>query len=160
MTDWWDGLAMRERVLVITAAALTVIFVLWQFILVPSFTAQERARADLVQARTILTRVQEAYGRQRASHENASANLAATSSDALKAQVTNAARDKGLAIARLQTGGDGSISLLFETADPRLFFFWLEEVETRLGGRVSRLTIEQSGGGNIRANVEFEGLNP
>ena len=157
MTDWWAGLAMRERVLVMTAAALPVLFVLWQFVLLPSFAAQDRARADLLQAQTVLTRVQEAYGRQRANHEGVPANLAVTSPDALKAQVTNAASDKGLAISRLQTGADGSISLLFVNADPRLFFFWLEEVETRLGARVSRLTIEQAGGGNIRANVDFEG---
>lgn len=160
MIGWWNGLAPRERALVGTAGALTVLFVLWQFILVPMFAAQERARSDLVQARTVLTRVQEAYGRQRASNEAASANLAATSTDALKAEVTRTARDKGLAIARLQTGDDGSISLLFESADPRIFFFWLEEAETRLGGRVTRLTMEQAGGGNIRANVDFEGGRP
>ncbi|MDJ0920786.1 MAG: type II secretion system protein GspM [Henriciella sp.] len=160
MNAWWNDLAPRERVLIGTAAVLTVLFILWQFILVPTFTAQDRARAELTQARTVLTRVQEAYGRQRASPEDLSANLAATSTDALKTEITRAASDKGLAIARLQTGEDGSISLLFDSADPRIFFFWLEEVETRLGGRVARLTMEQAGGGNIRANIEFEGTRP
>ena len=160
MMRWWSGLAQREQILVATAAVLTVLFGLWQFMLVPTFAAQDRARSDLLQARTVLSRVQEAYGRQRASYESVSANLAATSSDALKAEVTRTARDKGLAIARLQTGDDGTISLLFESADPRVFFFWLEEAETRLGGRVARLTKEQAGGGNIRANDEYEGTRP
>ena len=50
MNSWWETLAPRERILILTAAALTALVVLWQFILVPSLSANAEARARLADA--------------------------------------------------------------------------------------------------------------
>lgn len=156
MKTWWTGLAARERLLVAIAVILSAAVVVWQFALQPAAAARAEAKAALDQADTTLARLQEAYMRKRAS--GASARIASGSTgltgDAFKTAVTSAASEKGLSISRIQGGNENTIGLIFENADPRFVFFWLEDVETRLGGAISRLVIEQSGGGRVRVSVD------
>ena len=77
--------------------------------------------------------------------------------DAFKGEVTRSAQQAGLAISRLQGGQDGKFSLVFDQADSRQLFYWLNEVETRLSGRVQRLSVDQAGNGRVRATVEIAG---
>lgn len=161
MSDWWQNMAPRERLLIGVAGALTALFILWQFILVPMLERRADARVELAQSSQTLTRIKDAYMSRRAS----GALLGATpdmpqqgvSSEAFKAQVTRAASDKGLSITRLQGGDSNSVGVVFERADPRLLFLWLEDVETRLGGQVTRMTMEQAGDGAVRLSVDIEG---
>lgn len=156
MKTWWTGLAQRERLLIGIAAAMTVIVVIWQFMLVPAAAARAEAKASLEQADTTLARLQEAYARKRATgySQAATSNVSSLTGDAFKTAVTTAASEKGLSISRIQGGNENTIGLVFEDSDPRFIFFWLEDVETRLGGTVSRLVMEQSGGGRVRVSVD------
>ena len=157
MKTWWTRLDARERLLISIAAALTVIVVMWQFVLVPATTAQAEARASLAQADTTLARLQEAYVRKRAAgySQETSTSAPGLTGDAFKTAVTTAASDKGLSISRIQGGNESTIGLVFEDSDPRFIFFWLEDVETRLGGTVSRLVMEQAGRGRVRVSVDI-----
>jgi len=160
MTAWWNSMAARERLLIAIAGGLSLLVILWQFILVPALSARADARSDLAQSSQTLTRLQEAYMARRVAgviQTAVPASQPGVSSEAFKGRVTRAASDKGLSITRLQSGDDGVIGVVFERADPRLLFFWLEEVETRLGGRITRMTMEQAGDGAVRLNVDIEG---
>jgi type II secretory pathway component PulM len=156
MKAWWIGLEQRERVLVAIAAILTAIVLVWQFAILPATAARAEAKAALEQADTTLARLQEAYMRKRArgAPVNATTSPNTLKGDAFKTAVTSAASEKGLSISRIQGGNENTIGLIFESADPRFVFFWLEEVETRLGGAISRLVIEQAGGGRVRVSVD------
>ena len=79
------------------------------------------------------------------------------SGEAFKTQITAAASNKGLSITRLQSGAETEIGIVFDRADPRLVFFWLEEVETTLGGRITRLSMEQADANGVRVSVDIEG---
>ena len=159
MSAWWTELAPRERLLIALAGGLLAMVIVWQFLLVPTLATRAEARADLARASLTLSQLQEAYMARRASGlvEAVTPGQASVSGEAFKVLVTRAASDKGLSIARLQGGDGASVGLVFERADPRLVFYWLEEVETRLGGRVTRLTIEQAESGMVRVSVDIEG---
>lgn len=155
MRSWWLGLASRERILVGTAGLLSVFVVLVQFVIVPSLDQRAALRADVETTTVRLERTERAYQRDRATgfRNAASASVIAAQGEDLKAQITQSAREKGLAISRLQ-GSGGEVGLLIEQADPRLVFFWLEDVESRLGAQITNLTLEQSSGELVRVNVE------
>ncbi len=157
MSEWWSNMAPRERVLIGIAGALTVIIVLWQFILMPSLSARAEASARLADADRTLSRIQESYILKRAQGAAAPTNARPSSRniDEFKASVTGAAGDIGLAIARLQGNDESSVRLIFEDADPRLVFVWLEDVQARFSGRVTRFNMEQAGNGLVRVNIDL-----
>ena len=61
MSNWWQNMAPRERLLIGIAAVLTVIIVAWQFIYVPPMSARDEARANLDEADRVLSQIQENY---------------------------------------------------------------------------------------------------
>jgi len=159
MKAWWNGLNTRERGLVGTAGVLVILVILWQFLLVPAFTAKADAKAELDLASARVDRLSEAYGQRRLTgnlNQALNSGVPVMSSDAFKGAVTRDAADKGLSISRLQGDGEESITLVFERVQPQQLFYWIQNVESSLGGKVRRLNIEQVGEGAVRASVEFE----
>lgn len=157
MMVWWRNLAPRERLLIAVAGLLSVVVIGWQFILVPSMAARAEAEVRLNEADRTLARIQERYGLQRALGAAAPANARPTSAsiEDFKAAVTGAAGSVGLSIARLQGNDSTSVRLIFEDADPRLIFVWLESVQANHSGQVTRFNMEQAGGGLVRASVDL-----
>ena len=157
MSDWWNTMAPRERLLIAIAGTLTVIIVVWQFILVPSLSARAEAKARLAESDRTLSTIQEAYMLKRAQGSAAPTDARPQSAniDDFKASVTSAASDIGLAIARLQGNDTNSVRLIFENADPRLVYVWLEDVQARFSGQVTRFNMEQAGNGLVRVNVDL-----
>lgn len=157
MMAWWTNLADRERLLISVAGILTALVLVWQFVLVPASNARSEARAGLEEADQDLSRIQEAYMRNRAIGASSATNARSTSAsiEDFKAAVTGSAGDIGLSIARLQ-GDDGtSLRLVFENVDPRLVFLWLEDIRNKQSAQVTRLTMEQAGRGLVRVNVDL-----
>ncbi len=157
MSAWWVNMAPRERLLIAIAGVLTVIIVGWQFVLVPSLEARAEAKVRLHDADRTLAQIQERYGLKRAVGAAAATNARTTSAsiDDFKAEVTGAASDIGLAIARLQGSDDNSVRLIFEDVDPRMIFLWLESVQANHSGQVTRFNMEQAGGGLVRVSVDL-----
>lgn len=157
MSGWWSGLEMRERLLIAIAGVLTVLVVLWQFVLVPTMNGQAEARASLAEADQDLSRIQESYMLKRALGAASPTNARPTSAsiEDFKAAVTGSAGDIGLSISRLQGDDTTSVRLVFENADPRLVFLWLEDIRAKHGGQVTRFNMEQAGGGLVRVNVDL-----
>ena len=157
MTNWWSGLEARERLLIMVAAMLTAIVLVWQFVLVPTLNTRAEARATLEESDRTLSRIQENYMRKRAQGAASPANVgpAVASIEDFKARVTGAASDMGLSIARLQGDNTTYVRLVFENADPRMIFLWLEDIQAKHNGQVSRFNMEQAGGGQVRVNVDL-----
>ena len=157
MMTWWSGLDARERLLILIATILTLIVVVWQFVLVPTMSAHAEARATLEESDRNLSRIQESYMRKRAlgSASPSNARPKAASIEDFKARVTGSASDMGLSIARLQGDNTTYVRLVFENADPRMIFLWLEDVQAKHDGQVTRFNMEQAGGGRVRVNVDL-----
>lgn len=157
MRTWWTEMAPRERLLIAVAGFLTVIVIGWQFVLVPSLNARAEAQVRLDTADRTLSRIQESYILKRAQGAAAPNNARPTSGniDDFRANVTSAASDMGLAIARLQGNDANSVRLIFENVDPRMIFVWLEAVQSNYSGQVRRFNMEQAGNGLVRVNVDL-----
>lgn len=158
MSAWWAGLDSREKRLIQIAIGLTIIVIFWQFALNPALQARADARTNWAEADLRLAQLQEGYiaKRARGGVRARQTTQPSYTGDAFKMAVTRSATDKGLAIARLQGSGEETVGLVFEAADPRFIFFWLDDVENRLGGQISRLSIEQAGNGRVRARVDVQ----
>ncbi|MEM1088161.1 MAG: type II secretion system protein GspM [Pseudomonadota bacterium] len=157
MNAWWSSMEARERLLIAIAALLTMLVVIWQFVLVPGMRANAEARANLADADRTLSRIQESYMLKRAIGSAAPTNARPTSAsiEDFKAAVTGSAGDIGLSISRLQGDDTTSVRLVFENADPRMIFLWLEDVQAKHSGQVTRFNMEQAGGGLVRVNVDL-----
>lgn len=158
MRTWWSDLSMRERILIGVAGTLLVVLVVWYGIVSPMLGARESARADRQVAADQLASVERMLAVERArmplSAGVTSAGRAPYSGDAFKTEVTRSAQSAGLAISRLQGGEAGRFSLVFEQADVRQLYYWMNEVENRLGGRIERMSLDQSGDGRVRASID------
>lgn len=161
MSAWWQGLTGREKALVAGAGALLAMVVVWHGLVSPLLSGRADARADRQLAADNLAQLEQLSAAQRARSPASTGFVASTgnamNADAFKGEVTRSAQQAGLAISRLQGGQDGKFSLVFDQADSRQLFYWLNEVETRLSGRVQRLSVDQAGNGRVRATVEIAG---
>lgn len=162
MSDWWHSLSIREKALIAGAGVLMLLIVGWYGIITPSLNARAEARMARQTAASDLAQLERLIAMDRAqapaARSSVSSTAASLSPDAFKTRVTQSAQSTGLAISRLQGGGAVSnFSLVFEQADARQLFYWLNEVETRLGGQIERLTVDQAPNGRIRAVVEVSG---
>lgn len=157
MKNWWMNLEVRERILIYVAGALAIFFVAWQFVMVPTIEDRRIARADLSATTTRLNILQEAYQGKLVLGSVSTPSQPTLSSDAFKTSVTQSASEKGISISRLQTDQDNALGIIIEDVDPRLAFFWLNDIEARLGGVIERLSIEQAGNGNARVSVDIKG---
>ena len=157
MSNWWQNMAPRERLLIGIAAVLTVIIVAWQFIYVPTMSARDEARANLDEADRVLSEIQENYVCKRAQGAANASNARATSGNIedFKAAATGSAGDIGLASARLQGNDTTSVRLVFENSDPRLVFLWLEDIQAKHSAQITRFNMEQAGNGLVRVNVDL-----
>ncbi len=157
MREWWAGMAPRERLLIAIAGGLIAIIVIWQFVFIPTMTARDEARAALNDANRVLAQVQEDYMRKRAigSAQASTARPRAASIEAFKAAITGSASDVGLSIARLQGTDTSNVRLVFDNADPRLIFVWLEDVQAKQSAQIARFNMEQAGGGLVRVTVDL-----
>ena len=159
MNAWWSQLAAREKLLIGVAVALTVVLAFWQFVLVPSMANRAEAEARLGDADRTLARMQEGYMLNRARGSAAPTNTGPSSGgiEAFKAAITTSASDMGLSIARLQGNDTTTVRLVFENVDPRLIFLWLEDIQAKHSAQASRFSMEQSGNGLVRVNVDLVG---
>jgi len=157
MSNWWQNMAPRERLLIAIAGVLTLLIVGWQFVFVPTVSARAEARANLDQADRTLAEIQESYVFKRA--RGAASAVDAQSSigniEQFKAAVTGSAGDMGLAIARLQGNDTTSVRLVFENSDPRMIFLWLEDIQAKHSAQITRFNMEQAGSGLVRVNVDL-----
>ncbi|MEM7328909.1 MAG: type II secretion system protein GspM [Pseudomonadota bacterium] len=157
MSQWWQNMAPRERLLIGIAVILTVLIIAWQFVFVPTMNARAEARANLDEADRVLSQIQENYVLKRAQGAANANNARITSGNIedFKAAVTGSAGDIGLAIARLQGNDTSSVRLVFENSDPRLVFLWLEDIQAKHSAQVTRFNMEQAGNGLVRVNVDL-----
>lgn len=156
MSAWWSGLSLRERILVAGAGAITALVVIWYGLMAPALSARADARANRQAAADQLAEIERLLTVRRA-HAPSAATTALASApggEAFKAEVTRAAQAAGLSISRLQGSDASRFALVFEAADPRQLFYWLNEIETRLGAQVERLSVDQAGNGRVRATVD------
>ena len=147
----------RERVLLLTMAALVILLLLYSLIIEP--LVQSRAElTDVVERnRQIYTSIRAAAAEARALRRG---NVGASSSRGQEAQgligqIEQSARQKGLAdnLKRIQPTGKSEIGIWFEQSRFETLLGWLAEMEHQYGIEVKSLEIERTGAGIVNARV-------
>ncbi|MEM5517706.1 type II secretion system protein GspM [Henriciella sp. AS95] len=161
MSGWWETLSGREKGLIGAAGLLLLCVFVWYGLVSPISSARDTARLDRLAAADELSRIERLAASIRARSASSAAvpvsSNAAMNADAFKTAVTQQAQSAGLSIARLQSSDEGRFSLVFEQVDPRQLFYWMSSVETQLGGRIERMSVDQAGNGRVRATIELSG---
>lgn len=158
MTDWWRAREPREQLLVALGGAVFVLVVLIQFVIIPVIAGKADARQAFEnEARMLDAVVAELASRPVTLAAGSNTAQSSLSGDALRTAVTTLARERGLSVARVQSGADGRISIAMESADPKAVFGWISECRAQYGVVVSRATLSESRDGTVRASIEVEG---
>jgi len=161
MSSWWHNLVLREKILIGAAGSLVFLLIAWYGVMRPSLDARAEAREARQLAASELAQLERLAAARRARSPVATGIAVSTGTaldpDAFKTAVTGAAQASGLAISRLQGNEGRTFALVFDQADARQLFYWMNEVEGRLGGRIERLSIDQAQNGRVRATVELSG---
>ena len=151
---WWSGSEPRERLLIIIAACLTLLFALWFGVASPLITAKAEARRELTQAIDDKVLIDRALYSLQPAGQNITGP--ASDLDAFRSAISRSAQQRGLSITRLQSGAEGTLQLTFAEASPVEIYAWLEAIANMPGGMVvgaSMISREEK----VQAVIELQG---
>lgn len=154
MKAWWRGLSGRERGMIALAIGVAFAVCFVQFAIFPLHDKRQSARAAHVDALDMLAEVRAGVARASAPQAQGASGDAAS----VRAALMASARERGLAIARVQPLGDGGLSLRFDDADPIALYDWLAAAidERGVGVRQANLNRDERGGG-VQATIVLDG---
>ena len=148
MIAWWTSLTQREQILIAVAGTLAVLFLIFQFVIRPSWDTKERAERAYSNALEEWNAVRIAAG------TGTTAQSFSTSGLALQTVVTNTADTYSLTITRLLPDESNNLSVWFDSVESQSLYSWLKELETNHGIRVRQAAVRQDvDGDTISLNV-------
>lgn len=157
MSAWWSTLSGRERLLLLIAGGLSVLVAFLFLLLQPARERAALARDRLERSMALRASVETAslVWRHTPRDGTQRADRIVSTPEGFKTAVTELAARRGLVIARLQAGARGEVSLVFDPVTPQTVFAWLDDVETGLGARTLRLSMEPGEAGLVRVSAEL-----
>jgi general secretion pathway protein M len=153
ITDWFAGLAPRERVLVAAAAALAAFAVVYTGIVAPVYGARARAAESVAQRRQLLADIE---GVARRFGPQGARPATAASADSLVVVVDRSTREAGLSafLKRNQPEGAAGIRLRFENVPFDQLLEWLAAARSEDGLRATAATFDPAGEpGRVNSNI-------
>lgn len=148
MIAWWTSLTQREQILIAVAGTLALLFLIFQFVVRPSWDTKERAERAYANALEEWNAVQIAAG------TGTTTRSFPTSGLALQTVVTNTADTYSLTITRLLPDESNNLSVWFDSVESQSLYSWLKELETNHGIRVRQAAVRQDvEGDTISLNV-------
>jgi general secretion pathway protein M len=153
LSEWFQGLAPRERVLVAAAAVLAAVAVLYAGVVEPVYGARTRAAESVARHRALLADIE---GVARRFGPQTARPLASGSADSLVVVVDRSTRESGLAafLKRNQPEGAASTRLRFENAPFDQLLEWLAVAQSKDGLRATAATFDPSGEpGRVNSNI-------
>jgi len=157
VTDWFNGLERRERLLVGVAAGLTIVAVLVIGIARPLSASRTRADIELQEKRAVLAdieRVASRFGPNAAARSATSRN----SDESLVVLIDRTSRSSGLGafLKRNEPEGKTAIRLRFENAPFDDLAAWLIDISNTHGVVVTAATTDAAGDpGRVNANLQL-----
>lgn len=155
MISWWNGLSGREKLMILTAGALSLGFVLWFLVIVPMTEAKasaereyQRMSADAIQVYSGLDDLQRRSGPAR--------GPVSASNESFELLLSRTASARGLDIVRLQPSGQQELTVWFEEANPQTLMSWLMDLDRSNAISVVRADLRKRNNTNsLRGNVEL-----
>lgn len=158
MRDYWQSLTSRERFLVGTAIVLAALTLAYFAVFRPLSDFSDESKRALNAARNTFERVQMRAAELKTISENETRASAPGSEQAsLRVSVSNAARQAGVAISRLQPSDDGTLTIWAENVQSAQLFRWLQALAVDRGVGPANVLVQKSASGeNLRVQLRFE----
>lgn len=139
----WQSISLREQRLVLIAAGVLLLSLLYWGIVVPIQAQAEQARAALVSERKVYNELQQKRNHimQLRSQSGRSRQAVASRSQPLNQVIAASAGEFNLTITRLQPGED-SVQLGLEPLPFNQLLRWIEQLSQLHGIQVARLSTE------------------
>jgi general secretion pathway protein M len=151
--DWFQGLAPRERVLVVAAAILAAVAVVYAGVVEPVYGARARAAESVARHRQLLADIE---GVARRFGPQSAQPAASGSADSLVVVVDRSTREASLSafLKRNQPEGAAAIRLRFENVPFDQLLEWLAAAQSADGLRATAATFDPSGEpGRVNSNI-------
>ena len=150
VTAWWDGLTVREQVMLGLAAALAGVLVVTALIVQPLLGLHDQARQDYAASMRLYRAVEADAERYRALAAEQPVGEAPTQS--LRAVAGAMALRHDIALARMVPGEDGRLTVNIDRAETASVLRWLVDLEERYGIRPQASTMDRDADGYVSAS--------
>lgn len=158
MKAWWQGLADRERRLLLGGGVIAVLLLGYLLVWEPLQQSREDWRRRAVAAEANLQWMRDAAAQVGA--RRAAGDVPATADGrSLLARVDSGAREAGLggSLLRVEPTGPDQVRVQFQQAGFDALMQWLESLSARDGIRVTELSVTRSeGAGRVDARLALE----
>jgi general secretion pathway protein M len=158
VTDWLQNLAPRERMLMLSAAALAAFALVFTLGLKPLFTSRRTAEADLIEKRAVLADIERVAARFGPQAGRGAQPAARPGDESLVVLVDRSTRAAGLGayLKRNEPEGNTGIRLRFEDAPFDDLVKWLSELQATQSVSVVAATADPGQEpGRVTANIQL-----
>jgi general secretion pathway protein M len=159
MKAWFAGLDPRERKLVIAAAALLLVLLLYVGLWEPLVSNVERLRTSTAQQQAVLSWMQQAAREVKQLRGGGSSVAKPASGRSLLSLVDSSAKTGrlGTALKRVQPDGEKRVRVWLESASFDDLVRWLNTLQQRQGVQVVSSVFEaKENAGRVDARIVFE----
>lgn len=157
LREWFDKLAPRERVLVITAAVFAAFALVYALGIQPIYAARGRAAAEVEAQRSLLRDIEQVA--RRFGPQSPGAGPVPDSGESLVVVVDRSTRERGLGpyLKRNQPEGASGIRLRLENVPFDDLAGWLADLQARHGLVAASASFDPSGEpGRVNTNLVLE----
>jgi type II secretory pathway component PulM len=160
MTEYWNTLTDRERLLMMVMAVLAVL-VLGYFALVrPLAGYVASSERTLAAAQATYERVAADAAEVTAARQQGSGEGTRASDVPLRVAVSRAAREAGVSISRIQPGADGGLTVWVEGVPSPQMYRWVQQLIEAHGIAPAKVIAQKSTTeGRLRVQLQFEGTS-
>ena len=155
MKDWFKELEQRERLMVIIAAVLVALFLLYSLFLSPMLSKYQALRENVVSQEEDLQWMRTAVAEVRALRGATVRGGQSLGGRSLLSIVDESARSSGLGqqIKRIEPDGNKGVKIWFEQADFDKMIVWLGNLTRSYMIETSNVTIEPQAPGSVNARI-------
>lgn len=154
MKAYWERLSPRDRRILLVAAPLVAVLLLWALVWDPMSRARQALRAEVLAQRAELAWMRPAAERLAAAGPATAAPMPMADGRSLLARLDAGARAAGLggSLLAVEPQGPRAVRLQFNGAGFDALAAWLEQ-EAASGVRVEEMSLRRSGPGRVDARL-------
>ena len=159
MKQWFLGLSLRERYMVMSAAAVVVLFILYQLIWSPINNHYQKLQKNVSTASETVSWMKQAAKEVRLLRGNNAVTNRPQGKQFVLGMIDRSVKKAGLGavMKRVQPEGQSGVRVWFESAVFDELIKWLATIQSEHGLRVNEINIEQTesvGLVNVRVFLE------
>ncbi|PHR61347.1 MAG: hypothetical protein COA43_03075 [Robiginitomaculum sp.] len=154
---FWDNFAKREKMLIVIAGGLSILFFGNQFLMKPLLAYPKTQKLERDAARADLEIMHK--GKVVLSEENLNDDgneVQHLSAAEMQSEITRSALKHGLVIARRQPNGDSGLSIWLETAPSTSVYEWINALTSTYDVELLRVNINKNDNGSVRLQITFK----